>query len=140
MTLTFQNTSGKVLETLPIGFEPSDDIGGSNSFRVRDLIEKLVRESVRDFHLRERDRTISFLTPEKIEKGVAVGKFGSPREEAQTVDIDNAIGQALQAFEDQLYLLFVDKAEKKALEEVVFLAPETNITVIRLVALSISTV
>ena len=58
------------------------------------------------------------------------------REERQTVDADLAIGQALQAFEDGLFLLFVDEEEKKTLEDLVILTPETRIRVIRLTALA----
>ena len=121
---------------MPISIEPLDDHGDSAPFRVRHLLTKLVTESVRDFHLREKDRTFAFLTPEKIEQGQAKGKIGSPREEQQEVNLDNAIGQALQAFEDRLYLLFVDKIEKKKLDDLVRLQPDTEITIIRLTALA----
>lgn len=134
--VSFLSSAGKTLEVMPIGIEPFDEGGGSDPFRVRHLIEKLVNECIRDFNLREKDRAFSFLTPEKIEKGIEQGKIGSPREEKQEVNEDIAVGQALQAFEDRLYLLFVDKVEKKDLDEIVRLQPDTEITVIRLTALA----
>ena len=132
----FQSPSGRTLEVLPIVGEPFDETDGSEPFRVRDLIAKLVSECVRDFHLREKERAFTFLTPEAIQKGLEKGKFGSSREERQKVDVDEAVGQALQAFEDRLYLLFVDKAEKRSLEDIVRLQPDTVVTVIRLTALA----
>jgi len=132
----FQSGTGKTLDVVPIAFEPFEDFEGSGSFRVRHLIAKLVSECVRDFQLREKDRAFAILTPEKIQKGLESGKFGSPREERQEVDLDEAIGQALQAFEDRLYLLFVDKVEKQSLDDLVVLQPETAITIIRLTALA----
>jgi len=134
--VSFLSSTGKPLEAFPIGFEPFDEGEGSDPFRVRHLIEKLVLECMRDFNLREKDRAFSLLTPEKIEKGLAQGKIGSPREEKKDVNDDIAVGQALQAFEDRLYLLFVDKVEKKSLDEIVQLQPDTEITVIRLTALA----
>lgn len=120
----------------PFGFEPDEEGGDGNVYRVRHLIAKLVRECVRDFNLREREEALRTLTPEKIAEGMERGKIGRSREEAQTPDLDQATGQALQAFEDGLYLLFVDEEEKRSLEEPVSLMPDTRITVIRLTALS----
>lgn len=119
----------------PWSFDPFSPEGGGEPFRVRDLITKLAHESVRDFHLREADRDRP-LTPEKLAEALARGKVGSARNERQTVDPDEAAGQALQAFEDGLFLLFVDEEEKQSLEDEVHLNPETRVTVVRLVALA----
>jgi hypothetical protein len=132
----FRSGTGRTLDVMPIDFEPFDDADGTDPFRVRHLIAKLVTESVKDFHLREKDRAFSLLTPEKIEKGLETGKIGSPREEQQEVDLDSAIEQALQAFEDRLYLLFVDQNEKRDLDDLVIMQPDTDITIIRLTALA----
>lgn len=120
----------------PFGFEPDFDSSGGDVCRVRHLIAKLVFESVRDFHLREKEGAFGVLTQEKIAEGLAKGRLGRPREEAQTADLDQATGQALQAFEDGIYLLFVDGEQKRSLEEPVYLQPDTKITLIRLTALS----
>jgi hypothetical protein len=120
----------------PFGFEPEDDSSDGRPYLVRHLIAKLVRESVRDFHLREGQDPLRVLTSEAIAESLKKGKFGQAREERQTVDLDQATGQALQAFEDGLYLLFVDDEEKRSLDEPVYLQPNTKITLIRLTALS----
>jgi len=124
------------MEAWPIVDEPFDETDGSEPFRVRHLIAKLVFECVRDFRMREKERAFSILTPESMQAGMKAGKIGSPREESQEVDLDIATGQALQAFEDRLYLLFVDNAEKRTLDEIVLLQPDTVVTVIRLTALA----
>jgi len=120
----------------PFEFEPDFEHADSNDFRVRDLITKLVFESVRDFHLREKDTALKAMTNEEIAQGVIKGKIGRAREEAQRVDIERATAQALQAFVDGLYLLFVDKIEKRSLDERVTLGLDTQITLIRLTALA----
>ncbi len=120
----------------PFVFEPEPPGDGNEPYRVRHLIAKLVRETVRDFNLRERERARMVLTETMLADALAKGRVGSAREEAQHADSDLATGQALQAFEDGLYLLFVDDEEKRSLEEIVCLQPDTRITVIRLVALA----
>lgn len=119
----------------PFGFVPTDDELEREDFRVRHLISKLVRESVRDFHLREREGAFQFLTAEKIAEGVARGKLGRPREEGQRADVESAVGAALQSFEDGLYLLFVDGHQKTELDEPVVLKLDSKIRLIRLTAL-----
>lgn len=127
---------GRSLGAWPFTPDFPGDEEGSRSLTLRDLITKLVREAVRDFHLNEKDAMRGVLTPEKLKQGLAKGKIGSPRVEPQEVDVEEAIGQAVQAFEDQLYLVFVDDLEKRNLEEVIFLQLDTEVTLIRLTALS----
>lgn len=137
ITVEFKSASNKRSDVVPFNFDPDvDDNGGNEPFRVRDLISKLVNESIRDFALREKDRVVGFLTPAKVDQGMTTGKFGSPREDAQVVDLDEAVGQALQAFEDGLYLLFVDESEKRELDELVVLQLNSKVTLIRLTALA----
>lgn len=135
LELRHSPTSKPVVAPIPFGPDGNEHEGG-DPFRVRHLIIKLVTESVRDFELRERDRALAFLTQATIEAGLAKGRIGSPREEAQTVDLNLAIGQALQAFEDRLFLLFVDRMEKRKLDDIVVLRPESVVTVLRLTALA----
>lgn len=120
----------------PFGFEPDLESPDGEVFRVHHLISKLVFESVREFHLREREDAFRMLSSERIAEGLLKGKIGRVREEAQSVDLSEASGQALQAFEDGLYLLFVDGEEKRTLDEPVHLQPDTKITIIRLTALA----
>ena len=126
----------KKLDFAPFALEPFEESSGSDDFRVRHLIAKLVHESVRDFHLKEREGAFKLLTAESLAAGLATGKIGRPRDEAQQVDVDGAVGNALQAFEDGLYLLFVDNVQKTTLDERVTLAVDSRVRLIRLTALS----
>lgn len=121
----------------PFSFDPIPELGGSGGITLRDFLTKLVHEQVRDFHLREKDRqALRAMTSDDLVKGWQQGKFLSPREEVQQVDEGAAVGTALQAFEDGLYLVFIDDEPKKNLDEEVFVNPSTKVTLIRLVALA----
>ena len=136
-SVTFKAATNKRLDIAPFDFEPSDEEWNERDpFRVRHLIAKLVHESVRDFHLREKDRKLPFLTQSKLEDSVAKGKVGSARDEQQEVNLEDAISNALLAFQDGLYLLFIDDHEKRSLDDLVYLEPDTSITIIRLTALA----
>lgn len=121
----------------PFSFDPFPELGSSGGITLREFLIKLVHEQVRDFHLREQDRqALKVITSQDLVKGWSQGKFLSPREDAQKVDPDDAVGAALQAFEDGLYLVFIDDEPKKNLDEEVFVNPSTQVTLIRLVALA----
>ena len=135
-TVTLKNAQGRVLEEWPINFGGDHEPSDSNPFRVRHLIEKLARESVRDFELRQKEAKFAFLTTERLQTSVEKGKIGRAYEEIQEVDVEDAVGNALQAFEDKLFLLFVDRSEKRDLDDIVVLKPETKIVLIKLTALA----
>ncbi|HSL34673.1 MAG TPA: hypothetical protein VK871_13540 [Candidatus Limnocylindrales bacterium] len=52
------------------------------------------------------------------------------------MDEGQAIGTALQAFEDGLYLVILDGREQRDLDEQVFPKPDSHLTFLRLVMLS----
>jgi len=54
----------------------------------------------------------------------------------QNVDEEQAVGAALQAFEDGLYLVVLDGAEQRDLDKQVFLHADSRITFVRLAMLS----
>ena len=54
----------------------------------------------------------------------------------QSVDEDQSIATALQAFDDGMYLVVIDEDEKKNLDEQIFLSPDSRVTFIRLTLLS----
>ncbi|MFY8201792.1 MAG: hypothetical protein ACOVLE_14035, partial [Pirellula staleyi] len=54
----------------------------------------------------------------------------------QSVDEDQSIATALQAFEDGMYLVVIDEVEKKNLDEQIFLSHDSRVTFIRLTLLS----
>ena len=106
--------------------------------RLRDLITRIVIEEVEAFNKRQADRKLSIvLSPAEIEQGRIKGKIDSGgKEYQQEADVDNAIGTALQAFEDSLYYVFIDGQQQTNLDDEVFLKSESQLTFIRLVALA----
>jgi hypothetical protein len=120
-----------------IPFPP--DLGeGGGQITLRDLITRIVRGEVDAFrHRQEERRLLRALTATDIEKGVVRGKVDmGGRNLKQKVDTDEAIGTALQAFEDGLYLVVVDGAEQRDLDREVYLQPDSRVTFVRLAMLA----
>jgi len=111
---------------------------GDGSYTLRDLIERVVIEQVRLFRERqENGKFIRALTEKEIEQAAAKGKIEmGGRDLNQEVDTDDAIANALQAFEDGIYLVSIDGRRYRELEEQVYLQPGSRITFIRLVLLA----
>ncbi|NLS80168.1 MAG: hypothetical protein GXY76_23265 [Chloroflexi bacterium] len=77
------------------------------------------------------------LTSGEIAQGLAAGKVDTGGHEArQTVDPQAAVATALQAFEDRLYLVFVDGQQQMSLDAAIALAPGSRVSFVRLVALA----
>jgi hypothetical protein len=119
-----------------IPFPP--ELGDGGSVTLRDLIGRVVRHEVEAFQQRQEDRkVVRALTARQIEEGAARGKIDSGgRDLKQDVDVDEAIATALEAFEDGLYLVIVDEAEQRSLDNQVFLEPDSRVAFVRLVMLA----
>lgn len=119
-----------------IPFPP--ELGDGGSLTLRDLIGRVVRHEVLAFRQRQEDRkVVHALTARQIEEGAARGKIDSGgRDLKQEVDVDDAIATALEAFEDGLYLVVVDEAEQRSLDNQVFLKPDSRVAFVRLVMLA----
>lgn len=135
--------SGKALgkkkplfDDFSIPFPP--DLGDGGSVTLRDLIGRVVRGEVQAFKTRQEDRKlIKALSAADIEKGAVRGKIDmGGRDLDQTVDVDQAIGVALQAFEDGLYLVIVDGAEQRSLDAQLYLKEDSRVAFVRLVMLA----
>jgi hypothetical protein len=112
--------------------------GDGSETTLRDLISHVVRGEVEAFKNRQEERKlIKALSANEIEKGATRGKIDmGGRDLDQKVDVDEAIGVALQAFEDGLYLVIVDGEEKRSLDAQVFLQPDSTVAFVRLVMLA----
>ncbi|MFT3894152.1 MAG: hypothetical protein QM730_21180 [Anaerolineales bacterium] len=77
------------------------------------------------------------MSRQQIEQDVLGGKV-DPRERdlRQQVNVDEAIGVALQAFEDGLYFVFVDDIQQTQLDSEVFLKTNSKVLFLRLTALA----
>jgi len=117
---------------------PPDDLRDDGDLLLRQLIEHVVRHQVALFNERqEASRFDRVLSAGVIERGVAAGKIdptGKP--ERMQADAEEAVGAALQAFEDGLYLVVIDEVERRSLEEPVYLAPDSRMVFVRLTFLA----
>ncbi len=114
-------------------------LGGDGGPTLRHLIEVAVRGEVAAFQQRQQDRQLwRALTTREIDSAAEKGKVtpGPSEVPIQPVDDDQAVGTALQAFEDGLYLVVIDGEEHKSLDQQVFLQPDSRVTFIRLTLLA----
>lgn len=115
-----------------------DDSGPGDPETLRTLITRLVRQGVAEYRTRQDRRPLlRVLTPEQIEAGIARGRVEcGGREPGPVVDEEAAVGAALQAFEDGLYLAILDGVELRALDQQVWLQPSSRLTFLRLTFLA----
>ena len=117
---------------------PPDAGGGGEPWTLRKLITRIVLEEVAAFRERQEERKfIKALTATQIDEGVAKGKMDmGGRDLKQKVDPDAAVGAALQAFEDGIYLVVLDGEEQRDLDKEIHVQPDSRVTFVRLALLS----
>lgn len=117
---------------------PPREVEGGDDVRLRDVIEHVVAEQVVRFcERREAERWDRVLTARQIEEGAARGKVDpAGRETGEFPDVEEAVGAALQAFRDGLYLVVLDGTERRDLEERVHLHEDSRLVFIRLTFLA----
>jgi hypothetical protein len=130
-----------LFEDFSVPVPPEVGEGDGGELTLRALITRIVAAEVEAFRNRqERRRLTRVLSPREIEEGAEKGKIDAggadERILAQRVDTEEAIGTALQAFEDGLYLVIVDGEEQRDLEARVYVRPGSRITFVRLVFLA----
>lgn len=108
-------------------------------FLLRHLIEHIVREDVRAFQQRQEERCLlRVLSPQEIHEAARRGKVSVGDEQGNVrteVDADEAVQVAVQAFEDGIYLVFLDGQLQYDLASPVQLHPTSTLLFVRLVAL-----
>ncbi len=111
---------------------------GGDRLKLRHLIERVVAEEVEAFQQRQQERRLArILSRAEIEQSARQGKIDpGERELNQPVDLEQAVGTALQAFEDGLYFVFIDGVQQTGLDSEIYLQPDSQVTFIRLVALA----
>lgn len=116
---------------------PPDDFG-DEGLTLRTLIERVVAAEVRNYETRRESRKLDrVLTRAQIEQGTEKGRIApEARESAGAPPVEIAFAQALQAFEDGLYLIIIDDSEQRDLEARVYLKPNSRITFVRLTFLA----
>ena len=114
---------------------PNENQG--DHLKLRDLITSIVMKEVEAFQLRLEERKLArVMSRQEIERSVATGKVDpGERDLQQQVNVDEAVGVALQAFEDGLYFVFVDEVQQTNLDREVFLKTDSKVVFLRLTAL-----
>jgi hypothetical protein len=123
-----------------------DTSGAQALLTLRDLLTAVVMREVEAFGERQEQRKLTrVLLPEAIVRGAELGKIdpGGHAEERAALDAHDgqmasaaaAVAMALQAFEDRLYLVFVDGQQVQALDAPVALHSGSHLLFVRLVAL-----
>lgn len=104
---------------------------------LRALLTQIVLAEVAGFTDRQRQcRLLQVLSPAQIQLGMEQGKVESGGSDLeQTVDTEQAIETALQAFTDGLYFVFLDEQQQETLDDVVTLQPQSELLFLRLVPL-----
>ena len=117
---------------------PPDPTGRAEPLTLRTLISRIVASEVAAFRERQETRNlVRVLSAQEIDEGAARGKVDSGgRQLHQDVSEGQAIGTALHAFEDGLYLVILDGREQRHLDEQIFPGPDSHLTFLRLVMLA----
>jgi len=105
---------------------------------LRELITHVVLEEVEMFRDRQADRRFTrVLTRRQVEEGAQAGKVDpAERDLKQEVEPEAAVAAALTAFTDGLYYVFIDAVQHEDLDQTLTIAPDSQVTFLRLVALS----
>jgi hypothetical protein len=115
---------------------PMDD--GEDELTLRALITSVVRQEVARFGARQREQRFDrVLGTQAIAAGAEKGKIDpAGKSFDQTVEVDEAVGTALLAFEDGLYLVIIDGIEYKSLDDAIRLHDDSKLTFLRLTFLA----
>ena len=126
----------KLMDDFSVPLPPGN---GSDSRRLRDVIEGIVRTEVAAFRQRqEARRFLRALSPAEIDAAAAKGKVdsGGSERELQAVDVDEAIANALLAFEDGIYFVIIDGTQIESLDTEVRVVDDSRISFLRLTLLA----
>lgn len=118
---------------------PPDVERGSSGITLRALLACVVRNEVAAFDARQQERSVlRALTGKELAAGLARGKVASGESDVPrvAVDPDAAVATAWQAFEDGLFLVFLDGVEQKQLDAQVWPKAESRLLFVRLALLA----
>ena len=120
-----------------IELPPIDESQGDH-LRLRDLIRSIVTNEVDAFKARQEQRKLAqVMSKQKIEQEAQKGKVDPGEKDfQQSVDTEDAVTVALQAFEDGLYYVFIDDVQQTRLDDEVFLKNNSRVVFLRLTALA----
>lgn len=124
---------GSTIEPRPI-----EDVPVGPEVPLRALIAHIVRAEVAAYDARDGERRlVRVLSFNEIAAGAVAGRIDSGGHERRArADADTAVATALEAFDDGLYLVFVDGQQVEDLDTRVLTGPDTRIRFLRLTALA----
>ena len=129
----------KVLGSRKRPFEPweTDFLAAPEALSLRAFLQRVVQMEVEAFKLRQEERKlIRVLSKSEIAEGVDKGKVDmGGRDLEQEVDVNEAIENALLAFEDGFYYVFVDDLQIQTLDTQIDVFPHSKVLFLRLVPL-----
>jgi hypothetical protein len=117
---------------------PPDQADGGEAFTLRALITRIVVAEVEAYRKRQTQRRlVRVLTEREIAQGAERGKVDAGgRDFEHHVDTEEAVGAALQAFGDGLYLVILDGVEQRQLDKQVYVKDTSALVFLRLVMLA----
>ena len=109
----------------------------AKALTIGELIEAVVRHEVDAFRTRRHERLLDrVLSKSEIDDGARLGKVGPEgRTTAATVDADDAVATAIEAFTDGLYFVFVDGKQIDGVGTTVHVVPTSTLLFVRLTPL-----
>jgi hypothetical protein len=130
----------KVLGSRKRPYEPWELplIDNSETLTLQDFLTRVVLQEVEAFKNRQEERKLfRVLSKEEIEAGAVKGKIdaGGLEHEPQEVDPVAAVENALVAFKDGFYYVFVDEKQALQLDEMIVVGPNSHVLFLRLVPL-----
>jgi hypothetical protein len=105
---------------------------------VEALIKSFVTICVKDFNDRvDNKKIITYLSKEEINNHAQVGKISFNEDNrGDKQDIDQAIENAMQSYEDGIFRIFIDDDEVGALHDEIKIIENSTLTFIRLTMLA----
>jgi hypothetical protein len=110
----------------------------TETLTLQDFLTRVVLQELEAFKNRQEERKLArVLSKEEIETGALKGKMdaGGLEHEVQEVDPTTAVENALVAFKDGFYYIFVDEHQTLSLEETITLNQNSHVLFLRLVPL-----
>ncbi len=138
---TAVHISGKVLgqrQPLVPGWDLTLEKGDpSQPLTLADLLRQIVMAQVSEFQARQAQRQLlQVLSPQQIAIGVERGKITAGGSDLdQAVDMQEAVEQALLAFKDGLYFVFIDDVQQDDLSQLVEIYDGSQMLFLRLIPL-----
>lgn len=134
-----------IIETKTLGsrvrpFEPWEvqfADANTETLTLKEFLRRIVLQEVEAFQLRQEERKLErVLSAEQINSAAKRGKVDmGGRDLEQTVNPTEAVENALLAFKDGIFYVFIDEQQIETLDTTITLYPHSHVLFLRLVPL-----